>query len=83
MVLSIIKETIELESFTTDANGNAWITKKINLVEGKRHQLIQVDLFEDVYPPFNTNVTPSWECVISPYPAIPTKYEFSPLQGPP
>ncbi len=77
MALSIIKETIELESFTTDANGNAWLTKKVNLVEGKRHQLVQVDLFEDVYPPFNTTVTPSWECVISPYPAIPTDMNFT------
>jgi len=76
MPLSMIKETIELQSFTTDQNGNAWFTKKVNLEAGKLHRLLQVDLFEDVYPPFNTNVTPSYEVVISPYPAIPTNMNF-------
>ncbi len=76
MPVSIIKETIELQSWTTDANGNAWFTKKVNLEEGKRHALLQVDIFEDVYPPFNTTVSPSYEVVISPYPAIPTNMNF-------
>ena len=73
MVLKIIKETIELEQVTTDANGNAWINKRINLDEGKRHLLRQVDVFEDAYmsvpdEPARQNL----EIVISPYPAIPT-----------
>ena len=31
MVVSIVKETIELPAVTTDANGNAFVTKRINL----------------------------------------------------
>ena len=77
MPLNIIKETVELQSFTTDGNGNAWFTKKVNLKEGQLHELVQVDLFEDVYPPYNTEVTPSFEVVISPYPAIPTDMNFT------
>lgn len=73
MVLKIIKETIELDQVTTDANGNAWINKRINLDAGKRHLLRQVDVFEDAYmsvpdEPNRQNL----EIVISPYPAIPT-----------
>ena len=70
MVLNIIKETIELDQVTTDAQGNAWITKRINLQEGKRHLLRQVDVFEDAYmsvpdEPNRQNL----EIVITPYPA--------------
>lgn len=73
MVLKIIKETIELEQVTTDAQGNAFITKRINLDEGKRHLLRQVDVFEDAYmsvpdEPNRQNL----EIVVTPYPAIPT-----------
>ena len=83
MVLKIIKETIELDEVTTDANGNAWINKRINLDQGKRHLLRQVDVFEDAYmsvpaEPDRQNM----EIVISPYPAIPTNmfYQYDPPQ---
>jgi hypothetical protein len=80
MVLNIIKETIEQEAVTTDANGNAWLTKRINLDSGKRHFLRQVDVFEDAYmdvpdEPLRQNL----EIVITPYPAIPTNmiYQYN------
>lgn len=80
MVLKIIKETIEQEAVTTDANGNAWLTKRINLDQGKRHLLRQVDVFEDAYmdvpdEPNRQNL----EIVITPYPAIPTNmiYQYN------
>ena len=83
MVLKIIKETIEQEAITTDADGNAWLTKRINLDQGKRHFLRQVDIFEDAYmdvpdEPNRQNL----EVVITPYPAIPTNmiYQFNPPQ---
>ena len=76
MTISIIKETVELQSWSTDANGNAWFQKKVNLEKGKMHQLLQVDIFEDVYPPFNSTMSPSFEVVISPYPTIPTDMQF-------
>ncbi|GAG53779.1 unnamed protein product, partial [marine sediment metagenome] len=40
---------IEQEAMTTDAEGNAWITKRINLQKGLMHNLVQVDFFEDAY----------------------------------
>ena len=73
MVLKIIKETIELDEVTTDSTGNAWLTKRINLDQGKRHLLRQVDVFEDAYMsvPAEPN-RQNLEIVITPYPAIPT-----------
>lgn len=77
MALSIVKETIELESVTTDLDGNAYITKRINLDAGMRHQLMQVDMYEDAYATEQVEV----ETVISPYPAIPTNMLYSPALG--
>ena len=78
MVVSIIKETIEVEQITTDGNGNAFYTKKINLEAGKKHRLLQVDMFEDAYVSDFLNI----ETVITPYPAIPTNmlYQVSTIQ---
>jgi hypothetical protein len=77
MALSIVKETIEITNWTTDANGNTWFTKKVNLKSGSRHALLQVDIFEDVYPPYDATNPPAFEVVISPYPAIPTDMNFT------
>lgn len=80
MALSIIKETIELDSVTADSDGNVFINKRINLKDGYRHMLMQVDVFEDAYidvpdEPLRQNI----EIVITPYPAIPTDmiYQFN------
>tara|TARA_B100001248_G_C27391880_1_gene462884 strand:- start:1230 stop:2111 length:882 start_codon:yes stop_codon:yes gene_type:complete len=72
MAVSVVKETIELEQVTTDASGNAYLTKRINLDSGKRHQLVQVDTFVDAYPSINHDA----EIVITPYPAIPTNMQY-------
>lgn len=77
MVVSIIKETIELGSVTTDADGNAFVTKKINLKGGQRHQLLQVDMFADA----NTDTDCQIETVITPYPAIPTNMTYMPANN--
>ena len=74
MPICIVKETIEQEEVTTDAQGNAWLIKRINLEEGKMHSLLQVDFFEDAYmtvpdEPQRQNV----EFVITAYPSIPTQ----------
>ncbi|GAG65585.1 unnamed protein product, partial [marine sediment metagenome] len=77
MVLTTIKETIELESFTTDINGNVYLQKRINLKERMIHRLIQIDLFEDAYFAFNASErSPNIEVVVSPYPAVPTDMSF-------
>lgn len=77
MPIHVVKETIEQESVTTDAEGNAWITKRINLKKGMTHNLTQVDFFEDAYmtvplEPARQNV----EFVIAPFPVIPTRMNF-------
>ncbi len=80
MALSIIKETIEQnEPIATDSDGNIYLTKRVNLKRGYRHNLLQVDCFEDstmtIYS--EPNNPPSVEVVISPYPAIPTDMAYS------
>ena len=74
MALSIVKETIELPAVTTDSDGNAFVTKKINLKGGQRHQLLQVDMFSDAFPSATYDV----ETVITAYPAIPTNMDYDP-----
>jgi hypothetical protein len=82
MALSIIKETIELESIKTDGDGNAFITKRINLQEGRMHSLLQVDMFQDRFPTFDPTAPQlaNFEVVISAYPSIPTNMDFAPGQ---
>lgn len=78
MSMRQIKETIEINSITTDSDGNAYMQKRINLKEGYVHQLMQVDLFEDALPYIRGGAPdrPNIEVVISPYPAIPTEMDF-------
>jgi hypothetical protein len=75
MPITIIKETIELDAVTTDAEGGVYIQKRINLQEGMVHNLIQTDIFQDTYSFFQV---PSvlGEVVISPYPSVPTNMDF-------
>jgi len=77
MAISIVKETIELPQVVTDGDGSAFLTKRINLKEGFRHQLVQVDMFEDAYASEQVEI----ETVISPYPAIPTNMAYSVSAG--
>lgn len=75
MALTTIKETVELSEVTLDAEGNAFIQKRINLKEGMCHELLQTDLFEDAYLLDNAT-TVLCEFAISPYPCIPTNMPF-------
>lgn len=79
MAISIIKETIELNNARTNAEGNAFLVKRINLKKGKMHKLLQVDTFMDAY----TGANHDYELVITPYPAIPTNmyYDYPTQQG--
>lgn len=75
MPATIVKETIELEDILLDADGNAFIQKRINLQEGYRHTLTQIDFFEDAIPFLRgapSDEQPNYELIISPYPQIPT-----------
>lgn len=74
MPLSIVKETIELEEVTFDGEGNAFLTKRINLERGKQHRLLQVDYYTDAYPSSDLEM----ELVISAYPQVPTDMRYQP-----
>jgi len=45
MPVHIVKETIELDTIELDADGNAFLQKRINLQTRMQHNLIQTDLF--------------------------------------
>lgn len=71
MPITIVKETIEIDSFTTDANGSCYMQKRINLQPGFTHNLLQTDIHAGSY--VNTlNAPAPLEVVFSPYPSIPT-----------
>lgn len=76
MPISYVKETVEIRAFDTDENGEAMIVRKINLKEGKKRQLLQVDLFEDAIP-YTVSGQEAIQLVISPYPSIPTEMRLS------
>jgi hypothetical protein len=76
MAISYVKETVEIKSFDTDDKGEAIIVRKINLKEGKRRQLVQVDFFEDAIP-FTASGSESIQFVVSAYPSIPTAMRFA------
>lgn len=75
MPITIIKETIELDSVTCDADGNAFLQKRINLQEGMVHNLLQTDIFEDAYFA-SDGVAVRFEAAVSPYPIVPTNMPF-------
>lgn len=80
MPATIIKETIELDDILLDANGNAFIQKRINLQEGYRHTLTQVDFFEDSIPFLRGAIgdeQANYEIIISAYPQIPTNMLYN------
>ncbi len=52
MPITIIKETIEIDSATTDADGSVFIQKRVNLRESTKHSLLQTDIFSDTIPFF-------------------------------
>lgn len=76
MALSYVKETVEIQTFETDANGEAIIVRRINLESGKRRQLVQVDFFEDAVP-FTVNSQEAIQIVVSAYPSVPTDMRYA------
>lgn len=76
MPLSYVKETVEIATFDTDADGEAIIVRRINLEAGKRRQLVQVDFFEDAIP-FTVSNEESIQFVISAYPSVPTDMRYA------
>lgn len=76
MPISYVKETVEIVSFETNADGEALIVRKINLKGGKRRQLLQVDLFEDAIP-YTVSGQEAIQLVVSAYPSVPTNMRLA------
>ena len=77
MPKSCIRETVEVDAITIGAGGFSAVTKKIHLKEGYRHNMMQVDLFQDSIPAYTgdpANVL-LWEIGVSPYPILPTNMQ--------
>ncbi|MHA1138432.1 MAG: hypothetical protein ACTSSE_18280 [Candidatus Thorarchaeota archaeon] len=78
MPKSFIRETIEVDAMTIGTDGFSVYQKKINLKEGFRHNMLQVDLFQDAIPLYTgdpSNVL-IWEIGVSPYPILPTDMQI-------
>lgn len=75
MPIEIVKETIEIDSITLNSDGQAFVQKRINLPQGKLHELMQTDIFQDTYSYFQVPGV-LMEVVVAPYPSIPTNMEF-------
>jgi len=76
MPISYVKETVEIGTFDTDANGEAIIVRRINLETGKKRQLVQVDFFEDAIP-FTVSGDEHISMVVSAYPSVPTDMRYA------
>lgn len=77
MVKSFIRETIEIPFVNLGTEEFVAITKKINLKEGYRHNMLQVDLFQDSIPQYDGDPSSPllFEIGVSPYPIIPTEMQ--------
>lgn len=80
-MLTTIKTSIELDSVDADANGQAIITRKINLKGMSSHTLRGVSVYQDNHRIYFTNAAGNStsafvEGVVAPYPMGLTKTEF-------
>lgn len=69
MPITELRETIR-GSMTLDASGSAYYTKRIQVPEGMRNQILQVDLYNDNVGPWLSNAgeASGFQVYLSPYP---------------
>jgi len=78
MAITEIRETIE-NSVILDGNGLGIIQKRINLKSGARHQVVQMDIFQDAIPETDSdNLIIEW--FVTPYPVIYSNMKLTPLR---
>jgi hypothetical protein len=78
MALTEIRETIET-SVSLDGNGLGIVQKRINLQSGARHQIFQMDMFQDAIPETDSdNLIIEW--FVTPYPVIYSTMKLTPLR---
>lgn len=77
MTLLEIRETLEQDRVTLDANGFGIVQKQIQLPANQLHQVLKVDFFQDTLPDYQ-GATPLFiELMVTPYPVIYSDMKFS------
>lgn len=71
MVVHEIRETIETRAQSGDDNSMVQVQKKINLKQGKRHNILHMDFFDDNFTgAFNATETQVIQVYVSNYPIV-------------
>lgn len=78
MPLTEVRETIEIPSLTLDGNGFGIVQKQINLKTNQRHDVFQMDIFQDAIPKTDGAPTMFIEWFVSPYPIIYSNMNITP-----
>jgi len=73
------RESIEQDTITLDSTGFAIVQKEINLQPGKRHTMVQADLFQDAIITTAEETSSYFEFYVSPYPIVYSEMNFSPV----
>lgn len=76
-----LRESLEVPALTLDASGFGIVQKQINLQSKKRHNVFQMDIFQDAIP--STDGAPDLviEWFVSPYPIIYSNMNITPTKG--
>ena len=78
MVLKEIRETIEIPQIEL-VGGLGIVQKQINLTSGVRHNIVQMDIFQDAIPNTDTDTPLVIEWFLSPYPIIYSEMNITPI----
>jgi len=77
MVLKEIRETIEIPQIEL-VDGLGIVQKQINLQSGVRHNIVQMDIFQDAIPNTDTETPLVIEWFLTPYPVIYSDMNITP-----
>ena len=77
MVMREVRETIEIPEVVM-TNGLGIIQKRINLQAGVRHNIVQMDIFQDAIPQTDSVEPIIIEWFVTPYPVIYSEMNISP-----
>ncbi len=80
MALSEIRETIEVPSLELDADGFGIVQKQINLKANQKHDVFQLDIFQDAIPSTDGSPDLLIEWFVSPYPIIYSEMNITPTK---
>lgn len=78
MAIHEIRESLEVPTLELDANGFGIVQKQINLQSKKRHNVVQMDIFQDAIPSTDGAPLMYVEWFVSPYPIIYSNLNLTP-----